>query len=417
MIIEILTIGDELLSGNVVNTNQSYLSDKLWLAGFQVEYHSSVRDDASKIKEALLLAADRADIVLVSGGLGPTADDFTLEIAAKTFKKKLVLDKNYLTYLERLFTQWGRPLSENNKKQAYVPQGAQTFMNKVGTAPGVGVKYKKAHFYFFPGVPAELKQIFSDFVFPEIISSRKEKIFFESKILKCFGAAEADLDLALKDLYINRLDIENVRIGFRAHFPETYIKLSAWDKDAKKAKGQLFLAESKVKERVEKYVYGEGEDTLEAVVGKLLIEHKKFLSVAESCTGGLIANRITNIAGSSSYFLGGVVSYSNESKIKILGVSADTIKKQGAVSPQCALEMAQGIRRITKADYGISVTGIAGPDGGTLGKPVGTVHIALASEKGTKEKKFVLPRRRDWFKLLVSSLALDGLRKELLSLG
>src|SRR3989338_8386949 len=215
MKIEILTIGDEILSGNILDTNTAHLSDKLWLNGFEVTYHSAVRDDAEKIKEALLLATSRASIVIVTGGLGPTADDFTIEVAAKTFKKKLVEDPKILRQLDQLFKQWGRPLKTNNKKQALVPQGARTFYNRVGTAPGIALDYKGAKFYFLPGVPKEMKQLFEDSILPEILTLRKEKIFFESKMLKCFGAAESDLDYALKDLYVNRTDIEKARIGFR----------------------------------------------------------------------------------------------------------------------------------------------------------------------------------------------------------
>lgn len=414
MSVEILTIGDEILCGNVVDTNTAYLADKLWLNGFQVTYHSAVRDDAVKIKEALLTAVGRAELVIVTGGLGPTADDFTLEIAAKTFKKKLVLDQNYLHYLENLFKQWGRPLKESSKKQALIPQGGKAFQNRVGTAPGVGLKYKSSHLYFLPGVPKEMKQIFEDFILPDILLHRKIPLFFESKVLKCFGAAESELDLALKDLYVNRLDIQNVRTGFRAHFPETFIKLSSWHKNAGEAKKLLQLAEEKIRERIGKFIYGEEDDSLESVVGDLLTKAKKTVATAESCTGGHLANRITNIPGASAYFKNGVVTYSNEAKMAILGVSPETIKRHGAVSTPCAIEMAQAVRRVSKTDYGISITGVAGPDGGTASKPVGTVHIALASHEGNWEKKFLFPRNRDWFKLLASSIALDKLRRELL---
>lgn len=413
MKIEILTIGDEILSGNILDTNTAYLSDKFWMHGFEVAYHSGVRDDADTIQEALLLAAGRADAIVVTGGLGPTADDFTLEIAAKTFKKKMALDKSYLHYLENLFKQWGRAISENNKKQAYVPEGAVTYRNRVGTAPGVGMVYKKKHFYFLPGVPKEMKQIFEDSVLPEIVSLQKQRTFFESKLIKCFGAAESALDQALSDLYVKRLNIKNVRVGFRAHFPETFIKLSAWDKSKDGAAKILKDAESEVRNRIGQYAYGEGEDTLESVLGELLKKKKKTIGLAESCTGGMIAQRLTRIPGSSDYFKGGVVSYSDESKEALLGVSADTVKKHGAVSSQCAIEMAQGARRALKTDYAISVTGIAGPSGGTPAKPVGTVHVALAGADGTREKKYSLPRNREWFQLLVSSIALDTLRREL----
>lgn len=414
MKIEIITIGDEILSGDIVNTNASTLSEALWSEGFEVTYHTSVRDDGVTMKEAFLVASRRAQLVVVSGGLGPTADDFTLEVVAKTFKKPLTPDENYLSYLKNLFRKWGRELSENNRKQALVPKGSRTFQNRVGTAPGVGLKFRQTQFYFLPGVPKELKQIFSDFVLPEILTHRKHGEVFECKVLHCFGSAEADLDSALKDLYVNRLDIAGVRVGFRAHFPETLIKLSAWGKDSPTARKGIREAEGKVRERIGKYIYGEGEATLEGVVGALLAEKQKTVSVAESCTGGLIANRFTNIPGSSRYFKNGVVVYSNEGKMAILGVSRDIIDKHGAVSPQCAIEMAQGIRRISKTDYGIAVTGIAGPSGGTHEKPIGTVHIALADSKGIQEKKYLFPHEREWFKLLASSIALEKLRRELL---
>lgn len=417
MNVEIITIGDEILSGNIVDTNTAYLSDQLWLNGIEVTYHTGVRDDAAKIKEVLLRAAERSGLVICTGGLGPTADDFTIEIAAKTFRKKLVFDQGYVRYLERLFKKWGRPLKENNKKQAYIPQGGKTFQNRVGTAPGVGIKFKKTQFYFLPGVPKEMKQIFNDFLLPEILSSQKQRTFFESKVLKCFGAAESELDHALKDLYVHRLEIENVRVGFRAHFPETFIKLSAWHNEAGKAQKILAQAEKKVRERIGPYIYGVGEDNLESVIGSLLVKKRKTLAIAESCTGGLVAHRVTNIAGSSRYFKNGVVTYSNEAKVGILEVSSEILKKYGAVSSQCAVQMAQGVRRISKADYGIAVTGIAGPTGGTSEKPVGTVFIALASQEGNWHKKYFFPGNREWFKLLVSSIALDRLRRVLLGIG
>ncbi|MBX7148882.1 competence/damage-inducible protein A [bacterium] len=411
---EIITVGDEIVSGNIVDTNKAYLSDKLWAGGIKVVWHTSVRDDAADIKAALLLANQRADIVLVSGGLGPTADDFTLEIAAKTFRKKMVRHQPTLNRLETLMKKLGRTLHENNKKQADVPEGADVFDNKWGTAPGIGITFKKKRYYFLPGVPREMKQLFEDSVFAEIIQNNPDKKIFVSKFLKCFGTSEADLDLALKELYSGVTEINNVRVGFRAQFPETTIKLSAWDKTEENAVQALAAVEDQVRQKIGEAIYGEGEDTLEKVVGELLNKSKKTLALAESCTGGLIASRVTNVPGSSAYFLGGAVSYSNESKVKLLGVSEATLKTHGAVSSQCAIEMAQGIRRQLKSDYGIAVTGIAGPSGGSVAKPVGTVYVALASPNGTKEKLFNFPRNRDMFKLLVSSIALNWLRKELI---
>lgn len=412
MKVEILTIGDEILSGDILNSNSAYLSSQLWSCGLMVSYHSSVRDDAETIQEALLLASQRSHLVLVTGGLGPTADDFTLEIAAKTFRKKLVLDEAYLAYLKNLLKQWGRSLNENNKKQAFVPQGAKTFQNRVGTAPGVGLIFKKTPFYFFPGVPRELHQLFEDFVLPEIL--RSAGTFFRSKRFNCFGAAEADLDAALKDLYQDRTTIDHVRIGFRAHFPETMIKLSAWGAHLSDVEKRLKEVEEKIRSRVGRFIYGEGDESLESVVGGLLKKEAKTVGVAESCTGGFLAHCFTNISGSSDTFKCGVVAYSNEAKMKILGVSPDLLKKHGAVSSQCVIEMAQAIRRVARCDYGIAVTGIAGPTGGSEDKPVGTVHIALASSSGTKEKKYLLPMGREIFKVLVAKIALNKLRRALL---
>lgn len=416
MKVEIISVGDEILSGNITDTNKTYISDLLWRHGFEVAFHTGVRDDAKTIQDALLRAVSRANVVLVTGGLGPTADDFTLEVAAKTFRKKLHYDQRYLEHLKKIFHKLGRELTENNKKQALIPQGAKVFDNKVGTAPGIGILYKKIPFYFMPGVPTEMKQLFADFILPDILHHFPKRDHFESVLLKCFGSAESELDAALKDLYKNRVNIQNVRIGFRPKFPETMIKLSAWHANQAKAKELLHGVTSLVKERLGEFIYGEGEDTLESVVGKLLLKNQKTVATAESCTGGMLANRITDISGSSGYFKNGVVSYSNESKITMLEVSPQTLERFGAVSSQCAREMAQGIRRVSKADYGIAITGIAGPSGGTREKPVGTVHIALANHHGTSEKEYVLPYRRDWFKLLVSSIALNQLRKELIKL-
>lgn len=414
MKIEIIATGDEIISGNVVNTNTSWISDKLWMNGFEVGYHTAIRDDKKTIEEALRIAAGRAKIVIVTGGLGPTEDDFTLEVAASVFGKKLTLDKKYLTHLKRLFSSWGREMRANNEKQAYIPKESVTYLNKVGTAPGVGATWKKTRFYFLPGVPREMKQLFDDFILPEIIQNRKEKIHFESKMLRCFGAAESQLDDALKDLYTKKMDIQNVRIGFRAHFPDTLIKLSAWGKNKKEAEKNLFPVEEKIRERINKYIYGVGDTNLETIVGELLTKHKKTLATAESCTGGLIANRITNIPGSSAYFLNGLVTYSNESKIKFLNIPKEILEKFGAVSSECAIAMAENVRKISGSDFGLAVTGIAGPNGGTKEKPVGTVHLALSSQSGTREKKYIFPRNRDWFKNLVSSLGLDWIRRELL---
>ncbi|EKD41325.1 MAG: hypothetical protein ACD_73C00768G0004 [uncultured bacterium] len=414
---EIITIGDEVLAGNVVDTNTTFLADQLWLNGIIVSYHAAVRDDESDIIRALDMATSRSDLVLVTGGLGPTADDITISSATKLFRKKLELNHDVLKHLEALFKKVGREPSENNNRQAYIPSGARVFLNRLGTAPGIVYAFRKKAIYFMPGVPKEMKALFTEQMLPEILAKLKRPEIFVHELLKCFGSPESTLDLALKDLYTSKLEIDGVRVGFRVSFPETFIKLSAWGQTKQEALEALDVAKAKVMERVSGAYYGHNEDTLESVVGRLLNEKKKTLSVAESCTGGLIAHRLTNISGSSDYFLNGVVSYSNEAKIKVLGVHASTLQKEGAVSAACVKEMAQGIRRLSKTDYGIAVSGIAGPTGGTPKKPVGTVYIALATPNGVESKEYHFPRDRETFKLIVSSTAINWLRKELWSIN
>lgn len=415
MIVEILTIGDEVVAGNIINTNTVYIADQLWQQGYQVEYHSSVRDDADKIKEALLLARNRADFVLVTGGLGPTADDFTLEIAAKTFNQELNLDQDYLKYLEELYKSRGRILSENNKKQAYVPKDGLVFKNKIGTAPGIAFQSQEKWFYFMAGVPREMKHLFHDYVLPHLNSLRSDQLFFKTKLLKCFGIAESDLDQKLQDLYQDRVHIDGVRVGFRAHFPEIFIKLSSWDLNEKKAEELLHKVEQEIQNRAGEFIYGENDDTLELVVGNLLRKNNQTLSLAESCTGGFISSKITDVSGSSDYFLGGVISYSNEVKQNVLEVKSSTLEKYGAVSSEVAIEMAKGVKKLTGSDYAIAVTGIAGPTGATPEKPVGTVHIALVSKDDIWEKEYCFNRGRSFFKEFVYAVSLNQLRKIIFS--
>lgn len=407
MIIEIISIGDEILAGNIVDTNKQYLSDVCWQHGFRVEYHTGVRDDEKAIREALLRAAERADAVLCTGGLGPTADDFTIEVAAGTFGVPLVEDPETLKHLKDLYNKKKRELTDNDRKQALIPQGGRALANRIGTAPGVYFPFKDTHFYFMPGVPAEMKYIFGRSVLGDLVKNRKEAMHFATRLLKTFGCAESDLDNKLKDLFHDRTAIANARIGYRFHFPEVFIKVSVWDKDKGKAQKDLQTVVDKLYERIGKFIYSENEAvTLEALLVQKLMEAGKTVAVAESCTGGLVANRITNVSGSSHVFLGGFVAYSDRLKEEILGVSRDTLKKEGAVSAACAEEIVRGVSRITHADFCASVTGIAGPTGGSPEKPVGTVYIATLCDGDLFNKKYHLPFPREMFKQIVSSVVL-----------
>lgn len=414
MNIEILSIGNEVVSGNIVNTNAAWLSDQLWLQGFEVVRHITIADDENQISKSLLDLQPKTKVVIITGGLGPTVDDFTIEIAAKIFKLPLKLDHSVLKKLQKKFKSFGREMSSNQEKQALIPKSGKVLQNVFGTAPGVQIKYRGVEYFFLPGVPKEMKQIFQDEILPWLKKNRHPKIFFKGKILRCFGAAEAKLDLLLRPLLKDRVSLGNSKIAFRISFPEIFIKISSSGNSLAKAEKELAKATKPILKIISPYLYGEDEETMEQVVGKLLIKKKKSLTTAESCTGGLIANRITNISGASNYFMGGIVCYSNELKIKLLGVSEKTLKKQGAVSEKTAIEMASGARKRFNSDIAIAVTGIAGPTGGTKEKPVGTIYIALADEGGCEVKKFFFPYNREWFKMIVSSIALNWIRKRLL---
>lgn len=405
MIVEILTIGDEILSGDILDTNKQYLSEKCWLNGLAVENHTGVRDEESRIAEALARASERADVVLCTGGLGPTMDDFTIEVAAKTFGVPLVEDKPVLDYLVDLLKRRGRELSPNNRKQALIPEGGTAFVNVTGTAPGVYFCYRGKHFYFMPGVPREMKYLFESFMLPHILSLRRDAMHYESVVLKTFGETEAALDRALADLFRERVNIANVRAGFRVAFPEIFIKLSAWDADSQKARADLNVAREAVEARVGRFVYARGSDvTMEGEVVRRLKARGKTCAFAESCTGGFIANKLTNVSGASEVFLGGIVSYANEFKTRLLNVPEAVIARHGAVSAECAEAMARGVHALSGADYCAAVTGIAGPIGGTPEKPAGTVHIATLCDGELANKAYHFPYSREMFKSVVAAV-------------
>ncbi len=403
MKIAIITTGDEIMSGNVVDTNASWIADKCWMLGHPVVWHGGVGDFADAIGDACKLAAERADVVFVSGGLGATIDDITVEAASKAFGKKLILNDEIWKDIKDFFKRLGRECTENNKRQAYIPEGGKPLANKVGTAPGVQVKFGKAVFFFLPGVPKELYQIFSDSIVPWLKETSGDTAYHQ-RFLRCFGIPEASFDERLKSL-----KLDNVRMSFRVTFPEVKIKLVS-----RTGEKQVADAEKKIRAAIGNFIFGTDDETIAEAVGKLLKVKKFTLATAESCTGGLISNLVTNVSGASEWFERGVVSYSNRSKVEILGVKEATIKKHGAVSEACAREMAEGIRNLSGANIGLSVTGIAGPTGGSVEKPVGTVHMAIATPTGTEYKQYTHPRDREAFKILVAYEALDMVRRYLL---
>jgi len=404
MKVEIITTGDEVMQGVIVDTNTAWIAERLSSLGHEIVAHSSAPDDENAIRNLLIASAARADAVVVTGGLGPTTDDITLSSAAVAFGVKLTRDDDILREIEEFFKRSGREMSISNEKQAYIPEGGDVLSNRVGTAPGIALDYSDTRFFFLPGVPKELYQIFKDSVEPWF--AERARGACSERVLSCFGLPEASIDTALRDI-----DLTGLRLSYRVKFPDVLLKLTAREESPSKAESVLEGAVGLVRSRLGDIVYGEEDGSLAAVVGSILRERGLSLSVAESCTGGLIADLITNIPGASEYFNMGVVTYSNKSKEDILTVPTKALAEHGAVSCEVARSMAENVRRIGHSDIGIAVTGIAGPGGGTPEKPVGTVYVAISTEEGCDVKKYVFNRDRIWFKQFVAATALDTVRK------
>lgn len=407
MKIEIITTGNEILIGYVVDSNKAWMAERCQLLGHEVVRHTSVGDDMKAIGDALKQAAKRADCILVSGGLGPTSDDITLEAAARAFKFPLELDENVLEEIRDFFKRADREMSKSNEKQAMIPKGSEILPNRVGTAPGIKVKLGDSVAIFLPGVPKELYQIFEDSVMPWL--SAQSNTHYEQRILRCFGLPEADFAERLKDIKIG-----DVHLAYQVKYPDILLRLSAYHGSADETRVLIEQAAANIYEKLGTLIYAEGDTSLQEVVGKMLRDAGMTLAVAESCTGGLVASLLTDIAGASEYFDRGMVTYSNASKMQLLGVSEETLRANGAVSPETAMAMAEGARRISGTTLGLALTGIAGPGGASPDKPTGTIHIALAAPEGTKAEHYVFARDRIWFKKMAATAALDMVRRYLI---
>jgi nicotinamide-nucleotide amidase len=407
---EILTIGDELLRGEIVDTNKAFLADRLLGLDIETHFQTSVRDEPPAMIDAFRRAASRSEIALVSGGLGPTRDDLTAAVLAEAFGLELVLDEATLETIRSFFHSRGREMTENNTSQARFPEGAEILPNPLGTAPGFAITLGATHFYCMPGVPNEMMRMMDEQVMPRIEAIRGEGLAVRARLLRTFGMGESALDDALKDIAASG----DLSLGFRTSFPDNYLRPLTRAASAEQAEAALDRICDAIKQRLGPLVYGEDEQTLEAVVGQLLAERSMTIAVAESCTGGLIASRITGNPGSSAYFAGGVVAYSNAAKSELLGVPAAALEEHGAVSDPVVRAMAEGVRERFGVDIGIATTGISGPTGGTAAKPVGLVHIALARERATYADSFVFRMDRARHRLLTSQVALDWVRRTLL---
>jgi nicotinamide-nucleotide amidase len=408
---EVITIGDELLRGEIVDSNKSFLSDRLLRLDIETHFHASVRDVPADMTDAFHRAAERSDIVLVSGGLGPTRDDLTSEVLGRSFGRELELDEEALAGIQAFFGSVGREMTENNATQAYFPAGAEVLPNPIGTAPGFMLDVQGTLFFAMPGVPRELYRMMDEQVLPRVESrSGRSGVVVRATLLRTFGIGESSLDHELADIAVDGA----VELGFRTAFPDNYLRPLARAASAGEAEERLAEVCQAIRDRLGAIVYAEGDASMEQVVGDLLREHGRSIAVAESCTGGLIAQRITDIAGCSDYFLGGVVAYANTAKAAQLGVPEALLAEHGAVSEPVARAMAESVRARFGADIGISTTGISGPGGGSDEKPVGLVHLALSDAKGTHADHFVFALDRTRHRQITTQMALDWVRRRLL---
>jgi nicotinamide-nucleotide amidase len=408
---EIVAVGTELLLGNIVNTNAQYLSQKLADLGIDVFYHVAVGDNLQRLSDTIKTSLERADLVITSGGLGPTVDDLTKEGVADALGLKLLPHEASIKKIEGMFKALGRPMTENNLKQGYIPEGAAILENDNGTAPGVLIEKNGKIVIMLPGPPKELYPMFEDKVLPYLRTKVHSTI--RSRMLRVIGVGESAVEDMLKEIFRTQT---NPTIAPYAKDAEVHLRITAKSDTIDEADRLIDQMEERVKAILGENIYGYDDESLEYVVLKLLIENNLTLSLAESCTGGLIGSRLTDVPGASASLMCGIISYSNESKIKILGVKESTINSYGAVSSQTAEEMAAGAKRINGTDIGLSITGIAGPDGGSEEKPVGLCYIGIAIGDKVTAHKLLFNGNRKSIKWNSSSRALDLLRKELLIL-
>jgi nicotinamide-nucleotide amidase len=411
MKVGILTIGNELISGKTPDTNSSFIARQLQAQGWQTSIMMSVPDDESAIKTGLNHIMSLADAVVVTGGLGPTADDITTSAVARAFGLGVYTDQAALKHIRDRFEKFRLKWTANNEKQAHVPEGAEPIKNPVGMAWGYALKRDGKIIAVVPGVPSEVKRMVPDGVIPVLKKEFKDEAgHVESRTIKLSGITEANVDQLLADVDFAGL---GVNIGFYPNFPEIQIVLTAIAATEKDAKKSITAAEGRVSEILKQYIFAYDQDTLEGIVAGLLTDKKLTLAVAESCTGGLVTDRLTDVPGSSAFLERGVIAYSNDCKADLLGVPEDVLKEFGAVSEKTVISMAEGVRRLGKCNLGISTTGIAGPAGGTTEKPVGTVFIALANGTTTfcRHHNFRWDRRRN--KTMMSQAALIMLKRYL----
>ncbi len=411
---QIITIGDEILIGQTLNTNAAYIGEKLLTLNINVSRASIIGDVKEEILSEFAAAFANNDLIIVTGGLGPTHDDLTLSCIAEFFNTKLVRNEDIYNDIKSLFEKRGRTMTATNELQALVPEIAVPIRNSKGTAPGVWIERNNKIFIAMPGVPFEMKEMMISFIIPKLEQKLdNNNQFLLIKNLLTTGIPESYLYDKLGNL--NDL-LEGAKLAFLPSQFGVKMRINVLAKNEEEAKNKLSGIEQKIRALVGRYIYGTNDDLIEQVIGKLLNERGLRISIAESCTGGLISNRLTNIPGSSVFFERGYVTYSNAAKVELLNVSEDTIAQFGAVSQQVAMQMAQGVRAACATDIGISITGILGPTGATANKPIGLVYIGIADETVCTAVEFKFGDDRLLNKDRAGQAALELLRRHLLGI-
>ena len=408
---EIITIGDELLIGQVIDTNSAWLGQQLSLLGISLYQRTACGDSKEQILSCLKDAENRSDIIIITGGLGPTKDDITKKTMCEYFNTTLVVDEKVLEWVTRIFRMRKMEMLETNLQQAMIPANSKTLWNRSGTAPGMWFDINNKIFISLPGVPFEMKTIFEEEAIP-LIKNKFTLPFIYHRTLQTCSIGESYL--AEKIIDIEETLPQHIKLAYLPSVGAVRLRLSAHGNNESEVMNDVAVIVNKMYERIGEYIYGENNDSLSEVVGKLLTNKNKTMATAESCTGGFIAHQITSIPGSSKYFTGSIISYDNKIKQQELNVSNTILNNEGAVSEVCVKQMATEILSKFNVDYAIATSGIAGPDGGSEEKPVGTVWIAVASRNEIITKKFNMGDNRERTILRTSISALDMLRKMIL---
>mgnify|MGYP000926756578 CR=1 FL=1 len=409
---EIVATGTEILLGQTLNTSTHFLTGKLSELGIEVDYHTTVGDNSQRLEKVIRQGIERSDLLIVTGGTGPTADDLSKELIGKVLGLEMVLDPASLQRIEDYYALHGSPMPEADKKQAYFPEGAQILPNAQGTAPGFIIRKDAKIVILLPGPPQEMEPMFMDYVWrylERVAQADTQRMYV--RVIKVVGLGESELEEKLGDL----LGKDNPSIALLCKHSEMHIRVVVRG-NADKADEILEETELEIRRRLGDKVFGVNEDTMLQLVSESLKKMGLTIATAESCTGGLLGATLTQLPGSSDFYLGGVVSYSNALKESFLGVNPNTLERYGAVSAETALEMAAGIRERTHSDLGVSITGIAGPGGGSKEKPVGLVYIGLATPEGTQAQKFQFQGERESIRQHTVQAALDWVRRYMLNI-